>query len=300
MACLLPGLADELQLLIIDAIHDLDALDNPDSQSCPKTLLNLSTTCLQYRALLRLKLFDTATLRNTIISAASIHALAASEYAENVRHIQFKGSIDIRKFSAAMDDVICSRGGSIDVDEYQRAAAAVLLPRQVHDILSNLGLFANLDTLTVCFDVGLTWWPQHPQLHLLLEEEKTHHWMILFKKTAEALATNQQHQITTLRLLEVVPTPHCSSSNTLYSTAGRFFESIESLYVTFKKDVSQGCDLDTSYPRHFRISMFEFFSGYLQAGKHVRFGQKEWRVDSDGQNKVDIFNSIVDLSLLMW
>ncbi|KAF2804976.1 uncharacterized protein BDZ99DRAFT_544015 [Mytilinidion resinicola] len=161
MTCLLPGLADELQLLIIDAIQDLDALDDPDTQGYPKTLLNLSTTCSRYRALLQPNLFDTVTLRNTVASAASIQALAVSEYIENVKHLQFKGSIDMRKLAAVMDGVICSRGGSIGVYKYHQAAAAVVFPSPVRDILSNLRLFPNLDTLTLSFGVGLTWWPEH-------------------------------------------------------------------------------------------------------------------------------------------
>ena len=160
-----------------------------------KNILSWSCTSRYFRALLSSYVFKTVILRNDEKSGASLDAISKHPHLENcVREIRFVGYApgEARREDPAFGDT-----------EH-------ILPQNVAHLLSNLGRFRNLETLSIEFDHAFgdyEEWKLPPEevedLEEIRQKEGQEAWRALMLKAWEAVCSNDR---TVVRKLVSCPT----------------------------------------------------------------------------------------------
>ncbi|KAF2495775.1 hypothetical protein BU16DRAFT_560639 [Lophium mytilinum] len=219
----LNDLPDELKLLIVEAIQNSAKTEKQGRQ----TLLNLSGTCSRTRSFLAPILFDRVTVRNGSKFAASVIALANSQFGQYVKNLRFERSLDPNNYT---------RGGE---DYFDRDP---IFPTPVNFILSNLHKhFPNLDTLEIRFEILIT---DNSRENQAFREDRIDG-LRLMERVYEALCKNKHHRLKTLRLLGVPPVDLAIFSSKEFHD---FLKHIKSFYIGLGMDpssLSSGPELST-------------------------------------------------------
>ncbi|KAF2804981.1 uncharacterized protein BDZ99DRAFT_467192 [Mytilinidion resinicola] len=280
MVCPLIGLADELQLTIVEAIQA------PDGGR--EDLVNLSNTCSTYHSLLAPIIFDRVTLLNDAKSATSAIALASSPYGQYVKELRFEGSLDRDDYNQAIN--VDTDGISLrKLREMMQVARQSVFPRSVYRVMSNLEhWFPKLDTLTIRIEEESAWHTPFPRMSLIsflhhpdpyratLRRRKVEHWKMLLAQTYEALCENENHNIRTLQLFDLV-----SKSPPTFSEAKfhRFLEKLETFRISLVPASAEirGSGLSANFTRN----LSGFFLDHLPSVQHFKLEASEYSAWSD-------------------
>lgn len=163
-------------------------------------LINWSSTCSYFRALLAPDIFEAIRLVNDEYSGSSLDALARSPHNVQVKALHFIGS--------ALGDAHCEEAAFSNVD--------AILPRSVSAVLGNLQQFPHLERLSIRFDynfqikgewndagvMDLDAEPETPKQ--VLEAEASTAWRALMSRTYAAVTRNKSHRIKHFEIRQLV------------------------------------------------------------------------------------------------
>ena len=172
MHCFLADLSDELHLKIIHELLKHDQLlhdksmepdphegrqDRDDEFQYHCDLMNWSCTSRYFRSLLAPYIFRNIKLRNDEKSGASVDALLQSPHGDLVKEIYFLGNIPpgmADPYDNSKDDEPLPEGFhkvSDEAEEEEEESITITLPPVVDKLLSDLGQFVNLESLSIGF-----------------------------------------------------------------------------------------------------------------------------------------------------
>lgn len=209
----LTSLAKELQFEIMDSVQTLP-IGSFDA------LLNLSSTCSLYRAILAPSLFESITLHNTEKSGASIAAVAKLNLSPHVKVLHYIGSapgtaegyLQEGNVDGALEEGFYEEE---TLDEDTPKDFTNLLPPIVHSTLANLQCFPNLQSLIVEFKFDfddVDKWDHIEELFWSAESfeevdlaETQEAWRAIMAKSWTAICKNTKPRFKSLEMRQMMP-----------------------------------------------------------------------------------------------